>query len=352
MLKLWSLRKEIKGNMEIKENLKKYWFVCVIALVSIVFVGVYAIQSYKNKPYEVKSLTHDGKQVVAKIGDSDYIYYDDLYDNLYETYGLSTSFRSFYRDVIRNAVKTDDDMSNYAANYVAYVQSYGYNDSYDAQLKQAGYKGIDELGTYVIDMLKQEEITGNYLLAHYDEIVAPFASSNNVRKVSHILVKVADVTEVENEDGTKTYVANPTEEETAKIDAVVAALNSGTSFEEVAKQYSEDGSASIGGLLGIVGEYNKSQYVEPFSTTSVELPVGEVSEVITTTYGYHILKADPIEKEELCKDTSFIAELTNTDSTPILKAVMEQADLLGYEIVSEDLKNEINNTLNGVTEAN
>lgn len=338
--------------MEIKENLKKYWFVCVVAALSLVFVIVYGIQSYKSKPYEVKSLTHDGKQVVAKIGDSDYIYYDDLCADLYDTYGLSTSFRSFYRDVIRNAVKTTDDMSSYAANYVAYVQSMGYTSNYDAQLKQAGYKGIDDLATYVIDMLKQEEITGNYLIEHYDEIVAPFVKENNARKVSHILVKVADVTEVENEDGTKTYVANPTDEETAKINAVVEALKSGTSFEEVAKQYSEDGSAQVGGLLGIVGEYNKSNYVEPFASVSVELGLGEVSEVITTTYGYHIIKCEEALKDELCKDTSFIAELTSSDSSPILKAVMEQADLLGYEVVSEDLKNEIDQTLNANKEAN
>ena len=122
-------------------------------------------------------------------------------------------------------------------------------------------------------MLKQQEVIKQYLLDNYDVEVEPKLADINPRKISHILIKVADVTESTDENGNTIHTANPTAEEQAKLDEVLKALET-KSFEEVAKEYSEDSSAAIGGLIGIVDANNKSNYVAEFADASMNLNYG------------------------------------------------------------------------------
>lgn len=68
---------------------------------------------------------------------------------------------------------------------------------------------------------------------------------------------------------------------------VLAKINSGTlSFEDAAKQYSEDTTASTGGDLGY---FSQGQMVEEFETAAFALQAGEMSGLVKTQYGYHII---------------------------------------------------------------
>ncbi|MCU1230791.1 MAG: peptidylprolyl cis-trans isomerase lipoprotein PpiC-type [Acidobacteria bacterium] len=57
-------------------------------------------------------------------------------------------------------------------------------------------------------------------------------------------------------------------------------------FEAAAKQYSEDGAAADGGDLGYVG---KGQLDPTFETTAWSLPIGKISGVVETPFGYHLI---------------------------------------------------------------
>lgn len=93
-------------------------------------------------------------------------------------------------------------------------------------------------------------------------------------KASHILVK----TEAEAKD--------------AK-----AKLKSGASFEELARQISQDpGSASQGGSLGWFGW---GRMVDEFQRAAFALKPGEISEPVETGFGYHIIRVDSVRKTEL-----------------------------------------------------
>lgn len=93
-------------------------------------------------------------------------------------------------------------------------------------------------------------------------------------KVSHILFRVA-------EQG-KESVAR------AKARIVLAKLAEGASFEDLARQYSDDqGSAQRGGDLGLV---SRGTLVKEFEEVAWALKPGQTSGLVKTQYGLHIIK--------------------------------------------------------------
>jgi len=78
-----------------------------------------------------------------------------------------------------------------------------------------------------------------------------------------------------------------------QIKEILAELKEGKDFAEAAKEYSEDVSASMGGDVGFVV---KGQMVPEFEKAVYRLKEGEISDVVETEYGYHIIKAEEIQK--------------------------------------------------------
>lgn len=66
-------------------------------------------------------------------------------------------------------------------------------------------------------------------------------------------------------------------------------------FEDLAKQFSEDSSAGEGGDLGYFG---RGIMVKEFEEAAFNLNPGEVSDLVQTKYGYHIIKVEEVFKNE------------------------------------------------------
>jgi len=86
---------------------------------------------------------------------------------------------------------------------------------------------------------------------------------------------------------------NPVSEEQKKknkekAEEILKKIQAGEDFAELAKEYSQDGSASNGGDLDFFG---KGQMVEPFEKAAFSLKAGEVNkDVVESQFGYHIIK--------------------------------------------------------------
>lgn len=78
-----------------------------------------------------------------------------------------------------------------------------------------------------------------------------------------------------------------------KIQSIVKAFKSGAAFDELAKQYSQDGTAESGGDLGL---FTLDELSAEFQETVRRMAEGQVSPVIQTSNGYRILMLEEIKK--------------------------------------------------------
>lgn len=72
-----------------------------------------------------------------------------------------------------------------------------------------------------------------------------------------------------------------------KINSIKEQIKSGGNFSELAIKYSDDGSSREGGTLGWT---SRGSFVPEFEAAAFQLEKGEVSDVIQTEYGYHIIE--------------------------------------------------------------
>lgn len=80
------------------------------------------------------------------------------------------------------------------------------------------------------------------------------------------------------------------EQAKAKAEELRKKIVGGASFEELAKTESDDtGSGANGGTLG---EFSRGQMVPEFDKAAFEAKVGEVTPVVRTQFGYHVIKVD------------------------------------------------------------
>ena len=74
----------------------------------------------------------------------------------------------------------------------------------------------------------------------------------------------------------------------AKLAKIIELIQNGESFEELAKKYSQDpGSASRGGDLGFT---KRGDFVKEFEEAAFALEEGEISEIVESQFGFHLIK--------------------------------------------------------------
>jgi parvulin-like peptidyl-prolyl isomerase len=80
-----------------------------------------------------------------------------------------------------------------------------------------------------------------------------------------------------------------------KMEDLLARAKKGDDFAALAKEFTEDqGSKETGGLYE---DFPRGKMVQPFNDAAFSVPVGEISGIVETEYGYHILKIEGRKKE-------------------------------------------------------
>lgn len=73
-----------------------------------------------------------------------------------------------------------------------------------------------------------------------------------------------------------------------RADSVMMQLKNGASFEELVEKYSDDTNSKTKG--GDLGFFERRQMVQQFDEAAFKLMVGEISDIVQSNYGYHIIK--------------------------------------------------------------
>src|ERR1017187_4922423 len=131
-------------------------------------------------------------------------------------------------------------------------------------------------------------------------------------KVSHILIK----TPLPGPDGK--VDEKGVAEAQKRAEDLLKQLKAGAKFEDLARKYSEDpGSAKEGGSLGWIG---KGRTVPEFEKAAFSLPKGQISDLVKSSYGFHIIRVD--DRQDAHMKT---LEEVKDQIEPILKQQKAQA---------------------------
>lgn len=126
-------------------------------------------------------------------------------------------------------------------------------------------------------------ITDEETKAYYDANPQLFNQPEEV-KASHILIKV----EPTADDATKAAARK-------KVEDLQQKLKDGGDFAELAKENSEGPSNARGGDLGY---FKRGQMVKPFEDVAYSMKIDEVSDLVETRFGYHLIKVSDKKPEQ------------------------------------------------------
>jgi len=144
----------------------------------------------------------------------------------------------------------------------------------------------------------EPQIKLKYLSFQYDQALADSAVSDQdieqyyamhkdkfsfpeKRRARHILIKTDDKDSQELRNIKRD-----------KLAAILTLAKAGKDFAALAKEHSEDISETQGGDLGF---FSKTDMVQPFSEAAFSLKKGEISDIVETSFGYHIIKLEDIQ---------------------------------------------------------
>ena len=128
---------------------------------------------------------------------------------------------------------------------------------------------------------KNSKVDEGQIRDYYDENMDLFREKKQV-KVKHILFKLGETA--------------PEEEEAKVRDKALGVLKrakEGEDFSQLAKKFSEDPGTKENGDLGY---FSAGQMVKPFESAAFALKKGEISDLVRTPFGYHIIKVEDIKE--------------------------------------------------------
>lgn len=127
---------------------------------------------------------------------------------------------------------------------------------------------------YTKDVVFEEGDLEKYYRRHLDQFEIP-----EQVKAAHILIKVGPKASAEQRAARRKLA-----------EKVLAEARAGKDFADLARKYSDDpGSAAKGGELGY---FQRGTMVKPFEQAAFSLKPGEISGIVETPFGFHIIKSE------------------------------------------------------------
>jgi peptidyl-prolyl cis-trans isomerase C len=174
-----------------------------------------------------------------------------------------------------------------------------------------------------------EEDLNIYYLNHQKEFDSP-----EMVRVRHILIKIDK--DASDQDRQKAR---------EKAESLLSRINNGEDFAKLASEYSDDPNSKVkGGDLGFI---QRGKVIKPFEEAAFSLKPGEVSPVIETILGFHILKLEkkkpagiePLEKVKNRIRAKVLEDLKNAKRKSFIEKVLKEAKVeIHPELLVSDKK--------------
>lgn len=193
-------------------------------------------------------------------------------------------------------------------------------------LTQQGYPDEEAFRDQTYQRLLQEKLMFEDIEFSDEELEDKFNEMKENREIeiraSHILIE-------KNEDRTE-------EETEALVAEVQKKLDEGEDFAELAKEYSDDGSAANGGDLGY---FTTGRMVKEFEDAAFSLEEGEISGPVESNFGTHFIQVTEVptfeDKKEDIRRQLALEQIDYTDVQSKLDKLIEDA---GVDVKIEEYK--------------
>lgn len=172
------------------------------------------------------------------------------------------------------------------------AEASGFGDKASAQRKIKEIRDRVMVQEMMESQMAETSVSDQEIAAYYNAHQSDYATPEKV-KAQHILIHVKDF-----KDDAEVAQA------TKKTEDLLTKLKAGESFALLAQQFSDDTVSKVKG--GDVGFFPKGEMVPPFEEFAFSAKVGDISNIIQTKYGLHIIKitdktpagVSPLENEK------------------------------------------------------
>jgi peptidyl-prolyl cis-trans isomerase C len=179
---------------------------------------------------------------------------------------------------------------------------------------------------FIIQKTIEQEVTSKVMVSdeevqkYYEEQKEQFKEPEQVQ-ASHILILVAQDATQEDKDVAR-----------KKIEEVLVLAKEGKDFAELAKEYSEGPSKDKGGDLGF---FPKGAMVKPFEEAAFAMNEGDISDIVETQFGYHIIKLTgkkaernvPFEEVKDRLKQGMLQQKTNSEAMAWIEGLKSEATI-------------------------
>ncbi|MGW9857434.1 foldase protein PrsA [Staphylococcus hominis] len=255
----------------------------------------------------------------------------DVMDKIGKDQIASTSFSIELNKILADKYKDKVDTKSIDDDIKKEEKQYGGKDQFESMLKQQGmslddYKEQKKLSAY------QKQLLNDKVKVSDKEI------KNETKKASHILIKVKSDSDKEGLSDKKAK---------AKAEEIQKEVEKNPSkFDKIAKKESMDSAtAKKGGSLSYVV---KGQMVDNFDKALFKLKEGQISDVVKTEYGYHIIKADKeddFNKQKSQLKTKIIEQKVQKNPKLLTNAYKDLLKEYDVDYKDSDIKKSVEDTI-------